>query len=43
MSDGGTRTDSPLVTIGVISFNRLHYLRCLLESARECIDYPTLE
>lgn len=33
----------PLVTVGVISFNRLHYLRALLESARRCIDYPNLQ
>lgn len=33
----------PLVTIGVISFNRLHYLRALLDSARECIRYPNLQ
>lgn len=33
----------PLVTIGVISFNRLHYLRALIDSARECIDYPNLQ
>ena len=33
----------PKVTIGVLSWNRLHYLRAMLESARECIDYPALE
>jgi glycosyltransferase involved in cell wall biosynthesis len=33
----------PVVTIGVVSFNRLHYLRALIDSARECIDYPELE
>ena len=36
-------SDAPLVTIGVISFNRLHYLRVLLSSARECIRHPSLE
>ena len=34
---------APLVTIGIVSFNRLHYLRALMKSARECIDYPSLE
>lgn len=33
----------PLVTIGVISWNRLNYLRATLESARCCIQYPNLE
>jgi glycosyltransferase involved in cell wall biosynthesis len=33
----------PLVTIGVVSYNRLHYLRALLASARECIRYPRLQ
>jgi glycosyltransferase involved in cell wall biosynthesis len=31
------------VTIGVISYNRLHYLRVLLESLRLCAEYPRLE
>lgn len=35
--------NAPLVTVGVISLNRLFYLRVLLESARECIDYPNLQ
>ena len=35
--------NAPLVTIGVISYNRLHYLRALLESARECVRYPALQ
>lgn len=35
--------DAPLVTIGISSFNRLHYLRALLDSARECIQYPNLQ
>jgi hypothetical protein len=33
----------PLVTIGVVSFNRLHYLRALMESARECVRYPRVQ
>ncbi|MDX6507043.1 MAG: hypothetical protein QOG06_1687 [Gaiellaceae bacterium] len=33
----------PLVTIGVVSYNRLHYLRALLESARECVRYPNVQ
>ncbi len=33
----------PPVTLAFISWNRLHYLRATLESARLCIDYPNLE
>lgn len=33
----------PVVTVGIISCERLHYLRATLESARRCIDYPNLE
>lgn len=33
----------PLVTIGVVSYNRLHYLRALLESARTCVQYPRVQ
>jgi hypothetical protein len=33
----------PLVTIGILSWNRLHYLRATLESARRCIQYPNLQ
>ena len=33
----------PLVTIGVVSFNRLHYLRALMDSARECVRYPQVQ
>jgi hypothetical protein len=33
----------PRVTLGFVSYNRLHYLRATLESARECIRYPNLE
>jgi len=34
---------TPLVTLAFLSWNRLHYLRATLESARHCIDYPDLE
>lgn len=34
---------APLVTIGVVSYNRLHYLRALLESARACVHYPAVQ
>jgi glycosyltransferase involved in cell wall biosynthesis len=33
----------PLVTIGVVSYNRLHYLRALMESARQCVRYPRVQ
>lgn len=33
----------PLLTIGVLSWNRLHYLRATLESARRCIKYPNIQ
>ncbi len=33
----------PLVTIGILSWNRLHYLRATLESARTCIQYPAIQ
>jgi glycosyltransferase involved in cell wall biosynthesis len=33
----------PFVTVGVVSYNRLHYLRALIASARRCIDYPALQ
>lgn len=33
----------PLVTIGIVSYNRLHYLRALMESARECVRYPSVQ
>jgi hypothetical protein len=39
----GTLTKYPKVTLSFISYNRLHYLRATLESARECIQYPNLE
>jgi glycosyltransferase involved in cell wall biosynthesis len=34
---------STLVTIGVVSYNRLHYLRALLESARECVHSEAVQ
>ncbi len=34
---------TPLVTLAFLSWNRLHYLRATLESARRCIRYPNLE
>jgi len=34
---------TPLVTIGILSWNRLHYLRATLESARLCLQYPNIE
>jgi glycosyltransferase involved in cell wall biosynthesis len=40
---GAAALSAPLVTIGVVSYNRLHYLRALLESARECVLYPNLQ
>jgi len=33
----------PLLTIGILSWNRLHYLRATLESARNCIQYPNIQ
>ena len=33
----------PLVTVAIVSYNRLHYLRALIVSARRCIEYPALE
>lgn len=33
----------PKVTLAFLSWNRLHYLRATLESARTCIQYPNLE
>jgi glycosyltransferase involved in cell wall biosynthesis len=34
---------SARVTIGVVSYNRLLYLRAMLESARECIQHPDVQ
>ncbi len=33
----------PLLTIGLVSCNRLHYLRATLESARRCLRYPRIQ
>lgn len=33
----------PLVTVGILSWNRLHYLRATLESARACLQYPNIQ
>jgi glycosyltransferase involved in cell wall biosynthesis len=35
--------DLPLLTIGVLSWNRLNYLRATLESAKRCIQYPNIQ
>src|SRR5687768_17002847 len=34
---------SPLLTIGIVSCNRLHYLRALLESMRVCLPLGEIE
>ena len=34
---------SPKVTLGIVSCNRLHYLKALIESALYCIEYDNLE
>ncbi|MFZ0485950.1 MAG: glycosyltransferase family A protein, partial [Arenicellales bacterium] len=36
-------TSLPRVSVAFLSWNRLHYLRATVESARVCIDYPNLE
>lgn len=33
----------PLLTVGILSWNRLKYLRATLESAKRCIQYPHIE
>ena len=33
----------PKITIAFLSWNRLHYLRATVESARRCIRYPDIE
>ncbi len=33
----------PLITIGVVSCNRLHFLRALMESAGRCVHYPNIQ
>lgn len=38
-----TNTSSPLLTIGILSWNRLYYLQATLESARRCIQYPNIQ
>jgi hypothetical protein len=43
MGQNSTVTDPPRVTFGLLSWNRLHYLRATLESARRCLQYPNLE
>ena len=35
--------DVPTISFGLLSWNRLHYLKATLESAHQCIDYPSLE
>ncbi len=37
------KNNHPLVTIGIVSYNRLLYLRTLMASARACIKYPNIE
>jgi hypothetical protein len=34
---------SPRVTIVILSFSRLHFLRATLESAKRCIHYPNVQ
>ncbi len=36
-------TNFPLITIGVLSWNRFHYLRATLDSAKRCIQYPNIQ
>lgn len=33
----------PLITFGIVSCNRLYYLRALIESAKICVTYPNCE
>src|SRR5207237_240864 len=40
---GARPVSTSVVTIGVVSYNRLHYLRALMESARECVRYPDVQ
>ncbi len=37
------KSEIPLLTIGVVSFNRLRYLKALMTSAKECIQYPRIQ
>jgi len=34
---------TPLLTIGIISYNRYRYLRVLIDSLKQCIQYPSVE
>ena len=34
---------APRVTVAILSWNRLHYLRATAESARRCLRHPELE
>ncbi len=43
MGNSSRAADPPRVTLGLLSWNRLHYLRATVESARRCIQYPNLE
>ena len=36
-------SDFPLVSIAVISFNRLKYLKATLESLHQCVQYPYVQ
>ena len=33
----------PRITVAFLSWNRLHYFRAAIESARRCIRYPDIE
>lgn len=35
--------NTPTLSIGILSWNRLHYLRATLESARRCVRLPQVE
>lgn len=37
------KNNFPKITIAILSWNRFHYLKATLESARECIQYPNIE
>jgi hypothetical protein len=36
-------SDAPKITLAFLSWNRLHYLKATLLSARECIQYPNIQ
>ena len=36
-------SELPILTVGIVSFNRLKYLRVLIRSLRECLDHPSVE